>query len=78
MSWIEKEGTLQKDFKGDSFSDLCAKLQQVAEVADGMDHHPDFTVSGYKHIHFELMTHSEGKVTEKDHDLAMKLDDIFG
>ncbi|MBN4073098.1 4a-hydroxytetrahydrobiopterin dehydratase [Crocinitomix catalasitica] len=77
MNWIEQDGTLQKEFSGDSFADIINRLQRVAVVADGMDHHPDFKVYGYKNIKFKLCTHSEGKVTDKDYTLAKNLDEIF-
>ena len=77
MSWIEQDGKLVKEFTLESFSDIMRHLPEIGITADGMDHHPDFSVHGYKNIRFELMTHSEGKVTEKDHALAEKIDAIL-
>ena len=77
MSWNEIDGCLQKEFIGDGFTDLCVRLQQVAVVADRMNHHPDFHVFGYKKILFKLNTHSEGRVTDLDYTLAKELDIIF-
>lgn len=78
MNWKEEDGRLVKAFEADSFSDICKKLQDVAQVADEMDHHPDFEVFGYKHIRFRLFTHSKDSITELDHQLAQKIDSFFG
>jgi 4a-hydroxytetrahydrobiopterin dehydratase len=45
----------------------------VADAANAADHHPDIMIS-YNHVKMTLSTHSEGGVTEKDFDLAAKID----
>ena len=77
MSWKEKDDQLVKVFTLDSFSDLINRLPELAEVADAMDHHPDFEVFAYRNIKFKLMTHSEGTITNKDYELADEIDRIF-
>ncbi len=77
MSWSEKNNKLVKEFKLKSFSDLMSRMVAIGEVADRMDHHPDFSVFGYKNIRFELCTHSKGKVTDKDYALAKEIDAIL-
>ena len=77
MSWKEADDQLIKEFTMDGFTTIMNKLPQVAEKADAMHHHPDFEVYGYKNIRFKLSTHSEGKVTDKDHELAAQIDQIF-
>lgn len=77
MEWKEVDNRLEKEFELSDFSSIMEKLPQLGKVADGMDHHPDFEVYGYKQIKFKLMTHSEGKITQKDHDLAKEIDQLF-
>ena len=77
MKWEEQDSKLTKKFEAKSFSDICEKLNQLAPIANQMDHHPDFEVSGYKYIQFTLFTHSENRITELDHRLAQKIDSIF-
>ncbi|MBD3637986.1 MAG: 4a-hydroxytetrahydrobiopterin dehydratase [Crocinitomicaceae bacterium] len=77
MDWKEKDNQLIKEFELGSFSDIVNALPEIGTVADGMNHHPDFEVYGYKHIKFKLQTHSEGKVTQKDHNLAKEIDRIL-
>ena len=77
MEWTEEENQLVKTFEMDSFSDIINRLDKVAEVANEMEHHPDFKVYGYKHIKFNLSTHDSNSITVKDHLLAKKIDEIF-
>ena len=55
MKWEEQDSKLTKKFEAKSFSDICEKLNQLAPIANQMDHHPDFEVSGYKYIQFYQM-----------------------
>lgn len=78
MNWQNNNNKLEKEFVLNSFSEIINKLTEVSKVADRMNHHPDFTVYGYKKIKFSLSTHDKGNtVTDKDHELAKKLDEIF-
>ena len=77
MTWNETNNKLIKEFKLKSFSDLMSRMIAIGEAADKMNHHPDFSVFGYRNIRFELTTHSEGKVTDKDYALAKEIDVIL-
>lgn len=78
MEWIENNGRLEKTFTLSSFSAIAEKLLEVAKASDEMDHHPDVKIFGYKNVTFSLITHSQKKITEKDHQLSRKIDAIFG
>ncbi|MBP6182959.1 4a-hydroxytetrahydrobiopterin dehydratase [Flavobacterium sp.] len=78
MSWSINNNKLEKEFAMNSFSEIIEKLKEVCIIADSLNHHPDFLVYNYKKIKFSLSTHDNGnKVTEKDYELAEKLDLIF-
>ncbi len=78
MNWQNNNNKLEKEFVLKSFSEIVQKLTLVSKVADELNHHPDFSVYGYKKIKFSLSTHDQGNsVTDKDHELAKKLDVIF-
>ena len=51
-----------------------AFVNRVAEAAEAADHHPDIKIS-YNRVKMTLSTHSEGGVTEKDFDLAGRIDE---
>jgi 4a-hydroxytetrahydrobiopterin dehydratase len=39
-----------------------------------MDHHPDLQLHRYKRVKIMLTTHDAGGITQKDFDLAAKID----
>lgn len=53
-----------------------ALLESVRQLADTLDHHPDVAREG-DHVTFTLVTHSSGGVTEKDVDLATRIDQVL-
>lgn len=60
-----------KDFK-EAFSFMV----QVAFHAEILDHHPEWT-NVYNKVLIKLSTHSEGEVTDKDIELAGRIDKIL-
>jgi 4a-hydroxytetrahydrobiopterin dehydratase len=78
MNWEINNGKLVKRFTLSSFSDVISRLQDLAKIADAMNHHPDFTVEKYKHIEFRLSTHDTQSITDKDKILAKEIDRVFG
>lgn len=52
-------------------------MNQCGVVMEEMDHHPEWK-NLYNTLEIWLCTHSEGNVvTQKDHELAVKIDKIF-
>ncbi|MBK6564670.1 MAG: 4a-hydroxytetrahydrobiopterin dehydratase [Saprospiraceae bacterium] len=74
MDWKLNNGTLEKTVKLASFTQIIQKLNEIAVMCDKINHHPDITIYNYRFIRFNLVTHSEGKVTEKDYELAKEID----
>ena len=58
-----------------SFRDAVQLVQDVADVAEEMDHHPDIDIR-YKTVTFTLLTHSAGGVTDLDVTLAQRIDEL--
>lgn len=77
MSWKTENEKLTKTFQLTGFSAVINKLPALAKIADAMNHHPDFSVHGYKFITFTLFTHDKKAITEKDHALAKEIDRLF-
>lgn len=51
-------------------------MNQIAEVAEAEDHHPDFHLTGYRKLRIELANHSIGGLSENDFILAAKIDEL--
>jgi 4a-hydroxytetrahydrobiopterin dehydratase len=58
-----------------SFPEAIRVVEQVAEVAEELDHHPDIDIR-WRKVTFRCTTHSAGGVTHKDLDLAGHIDQI--
>ena len=76
MSWIEEDHKLKKQFEFKDFVDAFSFMTKVAIVAEKMNHHPTWT-NTYNSVEFRLSTHDAGNiVTDKDRDLAKKIDKL--
>ena len=70
---LEGGDTIRRDVTAETFKGGIALVDQVAEVADAMDHHPDIDIR-WTTITFRLSTHSEGGLTDNDLRLAAEID----
>ena len=75
--WSRKGDALNKTYSFARFADGIRFVQQVAEVADGMNHHPDIDIR-YTRIAFSLSTHDAGGITQRDLDLAGAIEKAAG
>ena len=73
--WSHAGKALQKKYTFKAFLPAIAFVNKIAEAAESAGHHPDITIN-YSVVGISLSTHSEGGVTEKDFDLATKIDQI--
>src|SRR4051812_6537142 len=51
-------------------------FNQVAQIAEEEQHHPDLHLTGYRNVSIELSTHAIGGLSENDFILAAKIDKI--
>lgn len=72
--WKVEEGALVREFAFKDFAAAAAFIGAVAPLADAMDHHPDLLLHAYRKVRVMLVTHSAGRITEKDHALARQID----
>ena len=76
MAWIEKEAFLTKNFKFSNFKEAFGFMTQVAFEAEAMNHHPNWE-NVYNQVFIRLSTHDENKITDKDHQLAQAIDQVY-
>lgn len=65
---------LRKEFRFENFVQTMGFVNQVAQIANAEDHHPDMHVS-YAKVVIELWTHAVGGLSENDFILATKIDE---
>ena len=64
---------LERTYRFKDFTEAFAFLARVAEHAEKVDHHPEFT-SVWNRIDFKLTSHDAGGITERDVALAEAID----
>ncbi len=81
QGWIKEGETIRKTFSFDDsggkspFLKGLAFIERIATHAEAANHHPDITFT-YNRVVLSLTTHDKGMLTEKDFDLAMKIDTV--
>lgn len=76
QSWTVVNEKLHRIFILEDFVQALEFMNQVAIVAEKMQHHPEWS-NVYKTVTVDLTTHSEGCITQLDVELATKMNDIF-
>ena len=74
--WSEKENFLNRDFKFNDFTLAFSFMSEVALVCEEMDHHPNWE-NTYNLVRVNLQTHTSSSITNKDIDLAKRIDLIY-
>lgn len=74
--WTFANSEITKTFVLTSFHRAIGFVVQIGMLADAADHHPDLSIK-YNQVTVTLSTHSAGAVTEKDFDLAEKIEAAF-
>jgi 4a-hydroxytetrahydrobiopterin dehydratase len=73
--WTKKGTVISRTFQFRDFSGAIEFVNAIARLAEKAWHHPDIDIRWSK-VTVTLTTHSEGGLTEKDFDLAMKIDQL--
>jgi len=74
---INDNKVIEKEFVFENFQEALDFINSVGKLAESADHHPDILLFAYKKVRITLTTHSENKVTEKDFNLAKKIDKLI-
>ncbi len=72
-SWKHEGKFLTKTIEFPQFMDLIAFVNEIAEVAEREEHHPDMNIR-YTTLKLSVQTHDSGGVTEWDVQLAKAID----
>lgn len=68
---------IEKNLSFDDFAGALAYVSAVGALAEEADHHPDVEF-GWGRAKITLSTHSAGGITQKDVELAQKIDAVEG
>ena len=68
---------LYLEWKGSSFVEAFALMTDIAELAEELNHHPEW-FNVYNLVRVDLATHDAGGITRADVELAHAFDSIAG
>jgi len=71
-NWSLTPQGIQRRYELDSFLSVIRLVNRVAEIAEGANHHPDILIN-YDKVTFTLITHDAGGITQRDFDLAARI-----
>jgi 4a-hydroxytetrahydrobiopterin dehydratase len=71
--WALNGDKLHKEYRFDSFVECFAFMTRVALLAEAMQHHPEW-FNVYNRLVVDLRTHDADGISERDFELARKMD----
>lgn len=75
-TWLREGDQIQRKVKFQDFKAAVVFVNRVADLAEGMDHHPDILLQ-YNRVTLSLSTHSAGGLTGMDFELARRIEGIL-
>lgn len=73
--WSFKDGHICRTYRTHGWKGALMVVGVVGHLAEAAWHHPDLAVS-YNSVEVKLMTHDADGITDKDFELARKIEDV--
>ncbi|MCW5623778.1 MAG: 4a-hydroxytetrahydrobiopterin dehydratase [Burkholderiales bacterium] len=73
--WYLENGWLRRRYRTEGWKGTLMVINAVAHLAEAAWHHPDITAS-YAFVIVKLQSHDAKGITEKDFELARKIEDV--
>lgn len=73
--WREDGGTIRRDYATEGWPATLMAANAIGFLAEAADHHPELALS-WGRLTVRLNTHSAGGITDKDLELARRIDDL--
>jgi 4a-hydroxytetrahydrobiopterin dehydratase len=73
--WRYENGWIRRKFKTHSWKGTLMAINAVGHLAEAAWHHPDIAAS-YAWLEVKLMTHTAKGITDKDFELARKIEEV--
>lgn len=76
-TWRLEDGWIRRTYKTHSWKATLMVINTVGHLAEAAFHHPDLTAS-YAWVEVRLMNHAAKGITDKDFQLAKKIEEVVG
>ena len=74
--WYYEDGWIRRVYKTDGWPTTTMLVNAVAYLAEAAYHHPDLSVT-WGRLTVKLQNHAAGGITDKDFELARKIDEML-
>ena len=74
--WVLENGWIRRKYKTSGWKATLMVVNTIGHLAEAAWHHPDLTVS-YAFVIVKLMTHDAKGITDKDFELAAKIEQVI-
>ena len=74
---VEGRDAIKKSFQFKDFNQAWAFMSRIAPAAEAMNHHPEWS-NVYNRVDIVLTTHDCGGLSERDIELARKIEELVG
>ncbi len=75
-NWFYDDGLICRKYKTSGWKSTLMVTNAIGHLAEAAWHHPDIKVS-YKQVAVELMNHAAKGITDKDFELAEKIESMI-
>lgn len=75
--WTKDGNGLVKNFKFQNFREAMSAMLSISYEAEAINHHPEWS-NVYNKLSIRLSTHDAGGITEKDIELAKRIENVLG
>ncbi|MGB7555224.1 MAG: 4a-hydroxytetrahydrobiopterin dehydratase [Candidatus Korobacteraceae bacterium] len=73
--WKKNGSAIERNFQFTNFLQAMDFVNQIAEVAESLNHHPDIRIS-YNKVTLALVSHDSGGVTQRDIRMAGRINEL--
>ena len=74
--WYLEKGWIRRKYKTSGWKSTLMLVNTIGHLAEAAFHHPDLAVS-YAFVIVKLMNHEAKGITNKDFELALKIEDVI-
>jgi len=73
--WKRSGKAIERVFQFDNFVKAMEFVNQIAEAAEAINHHPDILIN-YNKVTLTLLSHDSGGVTQRDIKMAGRINEL--